>query len=243
MIDRAFTPIATITAKSRIGIIASAALDAIEHGWTHSFFVNTCRRLSLRIREEHEVARVRLLGIFVIAAVATILSAVWQIPSILRPSFLTGLWIFATGAGLVFLLIPSRVVHAWPTSRLRRIITMILAWRAGNVPCVLMLLMPCVAAGQSPALSAGTDVSATFVESLKLLVVEHGARIAFQEKTRREEADRFSRSTSIRSVASLCMLLKRSRTLAHSAQTRPPSQRANRPLVARPQTVIGLFNL
>jgi hypothetical protein len=55
-------------------------------------------------------------------------------------------------------------------------------FRAGSI-LVLTLLLPTVAAAQpAPA----NDIGAAFIDSLKLLMVEHGTRIAFQEKTRRE---------------------------------------------------------
>lgn len=37
----------------------------------------------------------------------------------------------------------------------------------------------------------GTDILATFTDSLRLLLIEHGWRIAFQEKTRRELGGNF----------------------------------------------------
>ncbi len=39
----------------------------------------------------------------------------------------------------------------------------------------------------------GTDVLGTFVDSLKLLMIEHGTRVAFQDKTRRELGGNFWR--------------------------------------------------
>jgi hypothetical protein len=51
------------------------------------------------------------------------------------------------------------------------------------VVVVLTLSLPAAAAAQS---SPANDIGAAFVDSLKLLMVEHGTRIAFQEKTRRE---------------------------------------------------------
>jgi hypothetical protein len=55
-----------------------------------------------------------------------------------------------------------------------------------SLPVVAAAQVPEAQTQDAPALTRGADVPGALVDSLKIVLIEHGIRLAFQEKTRRE---------------------------------------------------------
>src|SRR5215204_2558051 len=70
---------------------------------------------------------------------------------------------------------------------MHRTVVGILAWTiVAATPLPLFAQQPLAPTTGSHDDEEGADVMGAFADSLKLLIIEHGTRIAFQEKTRRE---------------------------------------------------------
>lgn len=183
-----FEPIVSVIAASTPARILASASAGLARGWRHSRLARHSERIR-RFRRLPAPTRVRVTAVFTLCALVASLVVTRIIPRAMRPMVPAVCWYTLLIFGVVVAAMADDLVRAWPTSTLRRLSGRL---RIGSV--FLLSVFLCSGAGaQTPP--PKSDIGAAFVDSLKLLMVEHGTRIACQQKTRRELAGPFIKET------------------------------------------------
>ena len=117
-----FRDVARVVTSSTAARIIGGMAAVIDRAARHSAVGVVCARVRGRMAESPAVARLRLAGALLLATVVTHTVLLTLVPAFVRPASRGLLRMELLAASIVILVAAPSIVHAWPSSRLRRIV-------------------------------------------------------------------------------------------------------------------------